>query len=61
MTRPMHQRARVQKAAERDLALRQVREPIDWDALNRLSAYADDRRAEMGEARWQELNKEWNA
>ena len=61
MTRPLHQQARVQKAAERDLAMRPVREPIDWDALNRLSAYAAERRAEMGEARWQELTKEYDA
>lgn len=61
MTRPLHQRARVQKAAERDLALRPVRDLIDWDCINRLSAYAAARRAEMGEARWQELQKEWNA
>ena len=60
MTRPLHQQARVQKAAERDLAMRPVREPIDWDALDRIAAYAAERRAEMGEARYLELTKEWN-
>ena len=61
MTRPLHQQARVQKAAERDLAMRPVREPIDWDALKRIPEYAAERRAEKGETRWQELAKEWNA
>ena len=61
MTRPRKQQARIMDAAERDLALRPVREPIDWDAINRLSAYAADRRAEMGGARYLELTKEWNA
>lgn len=61
MNRPLRQRARIQQAANDDLALRPVREPIDWDSVNRLSAYAAERRAEMGEARYLELTKEWSA
>ena len=61
MTRSLHKTARIQQAANDALAMRPVREPIDWDALNRLSAYAAERRAEMGEAKYLELTKEWNA
>lgn len=53
--------AACMEAADRDARLPRVTEPIDWDALNRLSAYAAKCRREMGEARWNELNKEWEA
>ena len=36
-----------------------IRRTVDWDALNRISAYAARCRAEMGEKRWAELNREW--
>ena len=55
------QTARIQAAADRDLTLRPVREAIDWTALDRIAAFAAERRAELGEARWAKLNKEWNA
>lgn len=32
---------------------------VDMGALDRLSAFAAERRAEMGEERWAELQKEW--
>jgi hypothetical protein len=53
--------ARMLAASERELTLRPVREAIDYGALDRIAAYAAERRAEMGEARWLEFSKEWNA
>lgn len=57
----LRQQARILEAANDDLALRPVRETIDWDALNRVAAFAAERRAELGEARWAELQAEWEA
>ena len=34
---------------------------IDHGCLDRLSAFAAQRRAELGEARWAELQKGWDA
>jgi alkyl sulfatase BDS1-like metallo-beta-lactamase superfamily hydrolase len=42
----------------RDLA---ISPEVDWGCLDRLTKYAAERRAEMGESRWTQLNKEWNA
>ena len=56
----LRQQARVLAAAERDLALRPVREAIDWDCLNRISAFAAQRRTELGEERWTQLQQEWS-
>lgn len=55
----LQQRARIMASAERALAIRPVRAAIDFDCLNRLSAYAAKCRAELGEARWTQLNQEW--
>jgi hypothetical protein len=41
--------------------LRPVREPVDWGSVNRIAAYAAERRAEMGEEAWQRLQQEWQA
>ena len=57
----LKQNARVMAAAERELAVRPVRAAVDWGAVNRLADYAAMRRAEMGEERWAELQREWNA
>lgn len=38
--------------------LEPIREQIDWDCLNRMAAWAAKCRAEMGEERWAELDKE---
>lgn len=39
MTRPLKQQARIMDAALRDVP-QPVRTEIDWDALNRIPAYA---------------------
>jgi hypothetical protein len=52
--------ARMLAASERELSLRPVREAIDYGALDRIAAFAAERRAEMGEARYLELLKEWD-
>jgi hypothetical protein len=59
MTTRTKQNARLMAASERDIALRPVREPVDWGALKRLATFAAERRAEMGEDRWAQLNAEW--
>lgn len=61
MTRPRNQQARIQQAANDDLALRPVREAIDWGCVGRIAAFAAERRAELGEEAWAALDKEWNA
>lgn len=45
--------------ADARLTLPPVREPIDWGCIERLSEYAAMRRAEVGEERWHELEREW--
>lgn len=35
--------------------------PVDWDCLNRLSAYAAECRKEMGEELWAKYSAEWDA
>lgn len=60
MTRPLHQRARIMAAAIRDIP-RPVCVSIDWGCVDRITAYAEARRAELGEAKWAELQQEWNA
>ena len=35
--------------------------PVDWGCIERIEAFRDLRRAEMGEARWSQLMAEWNA
>ena len=32
---------------------------VDWGALDRMERFAAERRAELGETRWAELNREW--
>jgi hypothetical protein len=32
---------------------------VNYDSIGRCAAIARERRAELGEARWNELNKEW--
>jgi hypothetical protein len=54
-----HRRARLLKRAT--VELKPVTRTIDWGCLDRLSQYAADCRAEMGEDRWAEHQKEWNA
>ncbi len=39
--------------------LKPITARIDWDCLNRLSAFANQCREELGEARWQELSKDY--
>jgi hypothetical protein len=56
------QNARIMDAALADIpTLRPVREPIDYGALDRIAAFAAERRAEIGPERWAQLVKEWNA
>lgn len=54
------QQARIMDAALRDVP-QPVRTEIDWGCIARIEAYAALRRAEMGEARWQELNREFES
>jgi hypothetical protein len=62
MTSRTKQNARIMDAALADIpTLRPVREAIDHGALDRIAAFAAERRAEMGEARWLELSKEFDA
>jgi len=56
-----HQRARIMAAALRDVSLRPVRFSIDWGCVERVTAYAEDRRAALGEVEWARLQKEWDA
>jgi len=56
------QTARIMDAALADIpVLRPVREAVDHGAGERIAAYAARCRAEMGEARWLELNREFDA
>ena len=61
MTRPLAQQARMLAAANDELALRPVRAAVDWGCIERIEAFRDLRRVEMGEARWSQLMSEWNA
>lgn len=57
----MPSNARTQAACDKAAMaeLKPITARIDWDCLNRLSAFANQCRAEMGEDRWQQLSKEW--
>ncbi len=62
MTSRTKQNARIMDAALADIpTLRPVSEPIDWDCVERLAAFAAKRKAEMVLARWVQLQKEWEA
>lgn len=37
-----------------------IKTMVDWAALHRIDRIAAEARAELGEARWQELQKEWD-
>ena len=52
----LRQNARLLESA---MAPKPVRNAVDWGCIERLQAYAAMRRAELGEARWVELQREW--
>ena len=58
--RPRTQAACDQSVAD-ELRVKTIPERIDWDCLNRLKAFAAEARAELGEARWAELQAEWRS
>jgi hypothetical protein len=59
MNRPRKQAARLLAASIAELPpLVPVREAIDWGCINRIAAFAAQRRAELGEERWAELTRE---